>query len=135
MYQNIFRLLCRFEFCLFACLNVYLMISTSSIHPPIYITISFKLSSCLGIFCTNLSVGLHPSLVLSSFLFEMVMDRLPDELRQESPWTMMFVDDIVICSERRQLVEENQEERPGEKRNESQKEQDGIHVCENEGAG
>lgn len=74
-------------------------------------------------------------MVLSSFLFEMVMDRLPDELRQESPWTMMFVDDIVICSERRQLVEENQEERPGEKRNESQKEQDGIHVCVNEGAG
>lgn len=74
-------------------------------------------------------------MVLSSFLFEMVMDRLPDELRQESPWTMMFVDDIVICSERRQLVEENQEERPGEKRNESQKEQDGIQVCVNEGAG
>ncbi|KAF7709493.1 hypothetical protein C0J45_2765 [Silurus meridionalis] len=26
-----------------------------------------------------------------------VMDRLMDEVRQESPWTMMFVDDIVIC--------------------------------------
>ncbi|KAK2863346.1 hypothetical protein Q5P01_002879 [Channa striata] len=27
------------------------------------------------------------------------MDRLTDEVRQESPWTMMFADDIVICSD------------------------------------
>ena len=35
---------------------------------------------------------------LSPFLFAMVMDRLTDEVRQESPWNMMFADDIVICS-------------------------------------
>ncbi|KAI5105877.1 general transcription factor II-I repeat domain-containing protein 2-like [Silurus meridionalis] len=29
----------------------------------------------------------------------MVMDRLMDEVRQESPWIMMFADDIVICGE------------------------------------
>ncbi|KAK3526858.1 hypothetical protein QTP86_000716 [Hemibagrus guttatus] len=36
-----------------------------------------------------------------------VMDHLSEEVRQESPWTMMFADDIVICSESREQVEEN----------------------------
>lgn len=34
------------------------------------------------------------------------MDRLTDEVRQESMWTIMFVDNIVISSEGRELVEE-----------------------------
>ncbi|KAK3519850.1 hypothetical protein QTP70_006680 [Hemibagrus guttatus] len=38
-----------------------------------------------------------------------VMDQLSKEVRQESPWTMMFADDIVICSESREQVEENLE--------------------------
>ncbi|KAK3524895.1 hypothetical protein QTP86_011308 [Hemibagrus guttatus] len=37
------------------------------------------------------------------------MDQLSEEIRQESPWTMMFADDIVICSESREQVEENLE--------------------------
>ncbi|KAK3550818.1 hypothetical protein QTP70_005735 [Hemibagrus guttatus] len=37
------------------------------------------------------------------------MDQLSEEVRQESPWTMMFADDIVICSESREQVEENLE--------------------------
>ncbi|TRY54571.1 hypothetical protein DNTS_001573 [Danionella cerebrum] len=53
--------------------------------------------------------GLHQGSALSPFLFAMVMDRLTDEVRQESPWTMMFADDIVICSESREQVEENLE--------------------------
>lgn len=28
------------------------------------------------------------------------MDRMTDEVRQESPWAMTFADDTVICSER-----------------------------------
>ncbi|KAK3562165.1 hypothetical protein QTP86_030166 [Hemibagrus guttatus] len=39
----------------------------------------------------------------------LVMDQLSEEVRQESPWTMMFADDIVICSESREQVEENLE--------------------------
>ena len=39
----------------------------------------------------------------------MVMDRLTDEVRRESPWTMMFADDFVFCSESRARVEENLE--------------------------
>ncbi|KAK3526904.1 hypothetical protein QTP86_004697 [Hemibagrus guttatus] len=38
-----------------------------------------------------------------------VMDQLSEEVRRKSPWTMMFADDIVICSESREQVEENLE--------------------------
>ncbi|KAK3563927.1 hypothetical protein QTP86_006213 [Hemibagrus guttatus] len=47
----------------------------------------------------NVEVGLHQGSALSPFLFAIVMDQLSEEVRQESPWTMMFADDIVICSE------------------------------------
>ncbi|KAK3532715.1 hypothetical protein QTP86_028084, partial [Hemibagrus guttatus] len=53
--------------------------------------------------------GLHQGLPLSPFLFAIVMDQLSEEVRKESPWTMMFADDIVICSESREQVEENME--------------------------
>ncbi|TKS65679.1 RNA-directed DNA polymerase from mobile element jockey [Collichthys lucidus] len=57
----------------------------------------------------KVEVGLHQGSALSPFLFAMVMDRLTDEVRQESPWTMMFADDIVICSKSREQVEEKLE--------------------------
>ena len=47
----------------------------------------------------KVEVGLHQGSTLSPFLFAMVMDRLTDKVRQESPWNMMFADDAVICSE------------------------------------
>ena len=42
---------------------------------------------------------------LSPFLFAVIMDRVTDEARRESPWTMLFADDIVICEETRKEVE------------------------------
>ncbi|KAK3558027.1 hypothetical protein QTP86_006353 [Hemibagrus guttatus] len=66
-----------------------------------------------------------------------VMDQLSEEVRQESPWTMMFADDIVICSESRKQVEENLErwrfalERRGMKVSRSKTE----YMCVNEREG
>lgn len=52
-------------------------------------------------FMYKMGVGSHQGSPLSSFLLVMVMDRLADEFRKESSWTMMFADGIVICSESR----------------------------------
>ncbi|KAK3540940.1 hypothetical protein QTP86_006406 [Hemibagrus guttatus] len=54
----------------------------------------------------KVEVGLHQGSALSPFLFAIVMDQLSEEVRQESFWTTMFTDDIVICSESREQVEE-----------------------------
>ncbi|KAK3548966.1 hypothetical protein QTP70_022654, partial [Hemibagrus guttatus] len=64
-------------------------------------------------------------------------DQLSEEVRQESPWTMMFADDIVICSESREQMEENLEkwrfalERRGMKVSRSKTE----YMCVNEREG
>ncbi|KAK3509315.1 hypothetical protein QTP70_028548 [Hemibagrus guttatus] len=85
----------------------------------------------------NVEVGLHQGSALSPFLFAIVMDQLSEEIRQESPWTMMFADDIVICSESREQVEENLErwrfvlERRGMKVSRSKTE----YMCVNEREG
>lgn len=42
-------------------------------------------------------------------LFAVVMDRLTDEVRQESLWTMTFINSIVIRRESREQVEESLE--------------------------
>ncbi|KAK3548572.1 hypothetical protein QTP70_014497, partial [Hemibagrus guttatus] len=85
----------------------------------------------------NVEVGLHQGSALSPFLFAIVMDHLSEEVRQESPWTMMFADDIVICSESREQVEVNLErwrfalERRGMKVSRSKTE----YMCVNEREG
>ncbi|KAK3527532.1 hypothetical protein QTP86_026399, partial [Hemibagrus guttatus] len=85
----------------------------------------------------NVEVGLHQGSALSPFLFAIVMYQLSEEVRQESPWTMMFADDIVICSESREQVEENLErwrfalERRGMKVSRSKTE----YMCVNEREG
>ena len=69
----------------------------------------------------KVEVGLHQGWALSPFLFEVVIDRLMDKIRQESLWTMMLEEDMVVCGERREQVESGEEEVcTGEKRNESQ---------------
>ena len=53
----------------------------------------------------KVDVGLHQVSALSPFLFAMLIDWLTNEVREESPWTMMFADDIVICGATREEVE------------------------------
>ena len=57
----------------------------------------------------KVKVGLHQGSALSAFLFAVIMDRLTDEVRREPLWTMMFADDIVICEETREEVEQRLE--------------------------
>ena len=57
----------------------------------------------------KVEVGLHQGSALSPFLSAMVMDRLTDKVRQESPWNMVFADDIVICNESKEQVERSLE--------------------------
>ena len=45
----------------------------------------------------KIKVRLHQGSALSLFLFAVIMDRLTNEVRREPQWTMLFVDDIVIC--------------------------------------
>lgn len=49
----------------------------------------------------NVEVGLHQGPALSCFLFAMIMT---GEVRHESVWTMMFIDDITIFSGSREEV-------------------------------
>ncbi|KAI5627956.1 hypothetical protein C0J50_3222 [Silurus asotus] len=85
----------------------------------------------------RVKVGLHQGSTLSPFLFAVVTDRLTDEVRQKSPWTMMFANDIVICCESRKQVEKSLErwryalERRGMKLNRSKTE----YMCVNEREG
>ena len=53
----------------------------------------------------KVKVGLHQGSALSTFLFAVIMDRLTNEVRRETPWTTLFADDIVICEETREEVE------------------------------
>ena len=50
----------------------------------------------------KVKVGVHQGLALSPLLFAVIMNRLTNEVRREPPWTMLFVDDIVICVETRE---------------------------------
>ena len=57
----------------------------------------------------KVKVGLHQGSALSPFPFAVIMDKLTDEVRRELPWTMLFADDIMICEETREEVEQRLE--------------------------
>ena len=57
----------------------------------------------------KVKVGLHQGSALIPFLFAVIINRLTDEVMREPSWTMLFVDDIVICKETREEVEQRLE--------------------------
>ena len=57
----------------------------------------------------KVKVGVHQGSGLSPFLFAVIMDKIINEARREPPWMMLFADDIVICKETREEVEQTLE--------------------------
>ena len=55
-------------------------------------------------------VGLHQGSALSPYLFDLIMDVISQGIRDQSPWCMLFADDIMICSTDREIVEEKLEQ-------------------------
>ncbi|XP_037794149.1 uncharacterized protein LOC119589626 [Penaeus monodon] len=49
----------------------------------------------------KVEVGLHQG--VSLFLFSVIMDKLNDWLKKGASWSMMYADDIVLCSENREV--------------------------------
>ena len=67
--------------------------------------------SSVGLTSTiTVRVGLHQGSSLSPYLFDLVMDVLGRGIKEQPPWSMLFADDIVLCSTRREEVERNLEE-------------------------
>ena len=55
-------------------------------------------------------VGLHQGSSLSPYLFDMILDVMGRGIKEQSPWCMLFADDIVLCSTRKYHVERKLEE-------------------------
>ncbi|XP_068250804.1 uncharacterized protein [Palaemon carinicauda] len=50
-------------------------------------------------------VVLHQGSLLNLYLLNIVMDAITERVREQSPWTMLFADDIGVCGETREGLE------------------------------
>ena len=55
-------------------------------------------------------VGLHQGSSLSPYLFDMTLDVMGRGIKEQPPWCMLFADEFVLCSIRRDHVERTLEE-------------------------
>ena len=53
----------------------------------------------------NVKVGLHQGSALSPLLFAIVIDALTEPIRKETPWNMLYADDVALLEETREEVE------------------------------
>ncbi|XP_064088416.1 uncharacterized protein LOC135202894 [Macrobrachium nipponense] len=57
----------------------------------------------------EIGVGLHQGSALSPFIFNIVIDVMSKDVREAVPWCILYADDIVLCSEGREELEERLE--------------------------
>ena len=57
----------------------------------------------------KVSVRLHQGSALSRFLFAIIMDKLTEDIRKDSPWDMLFADDIVLSRQNCRELEDDLE--------------------------
>ncbi len=57
----------------------------------------------------EVKVGLHQGSAFSPFLFAIIKDILTKDIRRDSPWDMLFADDVVLCREDKAELEESLE--------------------------
>jgi len=58
----------------------------------------------------GIDVGLHQGSILSPLLFIIIMDIIGDNLDEKAPWTMFFMDDLVLSNEKGEHLEGKLEE-------------------------
>ena len=54
----------------------------------------------------EIEVGLHQGSALSPFLFILILDVITEEIQEDTPWAMLFADDLVLCDGTRERMEE-----------------------------
>ena len=57
----------------------------------------------------QIEVELHQGAAMSPLLVIIIMDVLTENIKKDSPWAMMFADDMVMCAMTREEVEEDLE--------------------------
>ena len=57
----------------------------------------------------KVGVGLHQGSALSPFLFAIIINRLTEDIRKDTPWDMLFADNIVLCRQNHEELEEDLE--------------------------
>ena len=53
----------------------------------------------------EIQVGLHQGSTLSPLLFIIIMDVITEDIGEDTPWAMLFADDLVLCDSSREHLE------------------------------